>query len=87
MNPPIFHSDNSLRVSGHVRLVRDHDDGLSAAMQLVKKREDFLAGSAVEISGGFVGQKNGRPCNQGSGDRHALPLAAGKLIGPVTHAI
>ena len=38
-----------------------------------------MAGTAVQVSGRFVGQENGRFGRQGTGDSHPLLLAAGKL--------
>ena len=40
----------------------------------------------VEIAGGLVGQHDGRVVHQRARNRHALPLAAGKLVGLVSHA-
>ena len=42
---------------------------------------------AVEVAGGLVGQKNGRPDHEGAGQRDALLLAAGELDGIMIAAV
>ena len=44
-----------------------------------KSRSATLAGMAVEIAGGFVGEENFRARRHGAGKRHALLFAAGQL--------
>ncbi len=43
-----------------------------------------LAGLAIQIAGGFVGQKQGRAGDQGAGQRHALLLSARQFRGQMT---
>ena len=42
--------------------------------------EQAGGGMRVDIGSGFVGQHNGRPCDDGSGDGHPLLLASGHLL-------
>jgi hypothetical protein len=59
-----------------------HYDGLALFMDLVNQRHYFLAGRAVEVAGGLIGQENGGIPNQGPGNGDALPLSPGKLVRP-----
>ena len=56
-------------------------------VQLVEEPDDLLAGGRVEVAGGLVGEQDRRLADQRAGDRDALPLAAGELVGPVVHAV
>ena len=77
----------SLAFGGDIRLVGDDDDGLPGLVEHVEYGHDLVAGGGVEVPRGFVRQDDGRLLSQGSGDRHALPLSAGELIGPMASAI
>ena len=57
------------------------------AVQRLEQPHDLLAGGAVEVAGRLVGQENARLVHQRPGDGHALPLAAGELVGPVLHPV
>ena len=54
--------------------------GLDFALQ---EGEDAVGGVRIEVAGRFVGQHEGRAVHQGAGNRHALELAAGKLVGKI----
>src|SRR5690606_21447894 len=79
----VAHPDDPAGVLGDVVLVRDHDDGLARLVEPLEHRHDLGAGDAVEVAGGLVGQDDIRVVDQRSGDRHALLLPAGELVGPV----
>jgi hypothetical protein len=70
---------------GDILFVRYQNNGFAFAIEFLKKRQDFLAGSAVEIPGGLVGENQNGVVDEGPRDGHALLLAAGKFIGPVVH--
>jgi hypothetical protein len=58
--------------------VGDHDDGhAQGVLNFSEEQEDLLAGGAVEIAGGLVGEENGRLIYEGAGQGAALLLAAG----------
>ena len=78
-NQPIAHNNVSLRISGDVLLVRDHDDGNAVLVELLENGHDLNAGSAVEIAGWFIRQQHLRIIDQRARDRDALLLTAGKL--------
>jgi hypothetical protein len=46
-----------------------------------------MPGHGVQIAGRFVGEQHRRAGDQRAGDRDALLLAAGHLVGPVVHAV
>ena len=56
-------------------------DGGTGGVELFEQLDDRFAGGAVEVAGGFVGQHDRRPADQGAGDGDPLPLAAGQLGG------
>src|SRR5437870_3238050 len=76
---PIPHNNVAFRISGDVLLVRDHDDRDAALVELLKNRHDLDAGSAIEISGGFIRQQYLGLVDQRARNRDALLLTAGKL--------
>src|SRR5208337_5254501 len=78
--------NDAMSVSGDIVLVGHQDDGVSALVEPLEQAHDFLASGRVQIPGGFVGQDDGRVVHQGAGNRHALALSAGKLVGLVVHA-
>ena len=73
-------------VFGDIRLVGDEDDGVALGLELVKEGHDLDAGFGVQVAGGLVGQDDGGTVDQGAGDRYALALSAGELVGLVIHA-
>ena len=75
-----------MRVCCDVRFVGDEDDGVALFVQARKQRHNFFAGLRIKIAGGLVRKQNGRIVHQRARNRHALALAAGKLIGLVHHA-
>ena len=68
-------------------LVRDQNDGVAVFVKLFEQVHDVVTGGRVQRAGGLVSQQYRRMINQRAGNRHPLPLAAGKLVGPVRHAI
>src|SRR5437867_8498668 len=86
-HPAVAQRHHPRRVGCDVGLVGDHDDGLPLGVQGLEDPHDLLARGAVEVSGRLVRQENGGLVHQRSGDRHPLPLAAGKLVGPVVHPV
>ena len=71
---------------GDVGLVGDDDDGVALGVEFVEERHDLVAGLGVEVSGGFIGEDDGRPVHEGSGDSHTLALTSRELVGLVHHA-
>src|SRR5256886_17347883 len=83
----VAHTHDPLGVRGHVRLVGDHDDSLAEVVQALEDREDLGARARVEVSGGLVGEDDGRVIEEWARDRAALLLAAGELARPVMEAV
>src|SRR4029077_19080141 len=83
----IFNVDHAMRELSDVVLVRDQYDGVSLLLKTVEQSNDFSAGLRVKIPGGFVGKNDGWTVHQRTGNRHPLPLSAGKLIWLMHHAL
>jgi len=75
----VTHHHIATRVSGNVLLVRDHDDGDAALVELLKNSHDLDASPAVQVSGRLIGEHNFRVVHESARDRDALLLATGKL--------
>ena len=71
-------------------LVGDQDDRDAVPIELLEYAHDLIAGPAVQVTGGLVGQDDGGLVDEGPGDGDALLLPAGKLawlmVQPVTQA-
>ena len=70
-----------------VGLVGDHHHRQPIVIQLLKHFENFDGSPAIQISGGFVGQQDGRVIDQSARNRNPLLLASGKLGREVLHAV
>lgn len=64
-----------------------HQGGSALLVQFEQQVADALAGVAVEVAGGLVGEQHGRLRGEGAGDRHPLLLAAGELAWGVAQAL
>jgi hypothetical protein len=82
----VAQADDAMSVAGNVVFVSDQNDGIALFVQPLEDQHDFIAGAAVEIAGGFVGQHDRWGINQSAGDGHALALPAGEFAGLVVHA-
>lgn len=79
----VLHLNDAIRLHGYVHFVRDDDDRDAALMQFVENVHDLLAGFAVEVSRGFVGEDQLGAVHDCAGDGYTLTLAAGKFVGSV----
>lgn len=65
---------------GERTFVRNHQNGhTQISIEGLQQEHDFFAGGAVEISSGFVSEKNRRTIDERAGHGGALLLSAGKL--------
>src|SRR5882672_2056969 len=80
---PVPKVDHATRAPGDVVLVGDEHDGVPLLVESAEEGHDLLAGARVEVSRGLIGQEERRTVDEGPGDRHALPLAAGELVRAV----
>ena len=71
----------------NVLFVCNDDDGVSGAVDIVEEGHDFMAGLGVEITGGFVGENNGRVVYERTRHCNTLTLSAGKFVGLMVHAL
>ena len=65
----------------------EHDGAAALAIEGLQQFDDPLAGRAVEVAGGLVGEENAGLVHEGAGQRHALLLAARKLLRKMVRAI
>ena len=79
--------DNLVRLVGHAAFVGDDDDGHARLVQVLEDLHHFDGGLTVQGSGGFVGQYDLRPGDEGTCDGHALLLSAGHLVGHVVRPV
>ena len=76
------------QLSATRRIVRHDQNGrVQPLVQIVNQPQNFRAGVRVEIAGRLVGQQHRRIERQRARDGHALPLAAGKLVGQMLHPL
>src|SRR5260370_7660518 len=77
---PIFEADDSLGISGNLRLVGHHHDRGAQAVELRKLRQNLYRLIGGQIAGGFVGKDPSRSVIHRAGDPDTLLLPAGALI-------
>src|SRR6266545_255450 len=65
----------------------DHHAAAVLGGELAQQPGDLAAVGAVEVGGRLVGQDERRVVGQRPGDRHALLLPAGELLGPEAEAV
>src|ERR1700745_721963 len=63
-----------------IGFARNENNCVSALIQILEKRHDFVAGFRIEIAGRFICQNDGWIVYQGARDRDALALTARKLV-------
>ena len=83
----VLHADAAARAVAERGVVRDDDQRDAAGVESFEQAHDFVAGGAVEVAGGFVGEDQRRLHDGGARDGHALALAAGQLVGAVIGAV
>src|SRR5580693_4132052 len=79
--------DTAVGPAGDVGIVRNHQYGVTCAVQLAEDLHDDSFVGFVEIAGGLVGEDQLWLIDQGSSDSDALLLAAGELRGEMRQAI
>ncbi len=85
---PGVHEQHAIRGgAGKAHLVRYHHHRHAALAQFAHHREHAADQFGIQRAGGFVEQHDARLQRDGSGDRHALLLAAGQLAGIMPGAI
>ena len=74
------HFDDSARACGQCGIMRDqHERRPGLTVQPEKHLDDRLACLSIEVAGRFVGEKDFRAMNEGTGERDALLFTARKL--------
>src|SRR5215208_3464013 len=78
----VTEGDDARTVLGNVRLVSDeHDREAAFGIEPLEDAHDFNAGARIEIPRRLVGQKQLGIVHERTGNRDALLLPAGELIG------
>ena len=81
-NAAIDEMNHPLGICGHVRIMRDHDDGdARPGIELDQQFHHFPAARRIEIARGLVGEQDRRRGDDGPGDGHALLLPARQFAG------
>ncbi len=86
-HPSIEQVDRAIGVRFISRIVRDHADRGTIAMQLAQQVHHRFAVDRVEVTGRLVGEEYGRIACDRAGDGDALLLTAGELRRKVTDAV
>src|SRR5438067_13822592 len=71
--------DGALGVTGKARIVGDHNDGGTVAMQTAEQLHPRFGVARVEVSCAFVGKQGRRAGGQGARHENTLPLSAGNV--------
>src|SRR5436190_1669988 len=84
----LFKMQHRVRMTRRSRVVSDHDDSLvKLFVEPLEQIENLFGGLRVEISGRFVGYKQGRISHNSSRDGDSLLLSAGELSRVMTVAV
>ena len=77
----VAHFDHAVAARGQSAIMRGHQQRQSLGCgDFQEQIEDGFRGLLVERSGGFIGEQNSWPVQQGAADGGALPLAAGEFL-------
>ena len=88
MDAAVDEADAAVGSLGHLLAVGDEDDrSFFPAGEGGEEVDDGGAGGGVKISGGLVGEEDGRAVNKGASECSALHLTAGELVGAMMHAV
>src|ERR1035441_6012428 len=80
--------DDAVGNLSHRPFVGDENDRQAAfAIERPDRPQNLLGRLRVEVARRLVGEQDRRVVDQGAGHRHALLLAAGKLVGMVARAL
>src|SRR6476660_7653887 len=79
----VAYFDDAVRVPCHRLRMRDDDNGVTLARELVEQRHDFDAAPAVERAGRLIGEDDVTAVHERARDRYALLLTAGELVRSV----
>ena len=80
-NPAVLNTNRLIGQLRDFRIVGNHYNGLSEfPVCHLHQMYHIIAGSGIQISGWFVCQYNIRFGGKGTGNRHTLLLASGKIV-------
>src|SRR5690348_11686572 len=73
----VFHMEDTGRVGSEVRIMGDHQDGVTCLVDVPELVHDELATLTIKVTGRLVGQDDTRAVHESTGDGNALELATG----------
>ena len=83
-DPAVLDADDAVSHLGDFLIMGDHHHSLGKLLAgHLHEAQHILAGSAVQIAGGLVGQKNGGLGGQSPGDSYPLLLSTRELARQV----
>jgi len=88
LDTTVDEGDSAVRTGSDRLAVSDKENGgFFFASEAGDEVDDGGTRSGIEITGGFVGEKDGGLVDEGAGDGGALKLSARKLVGAMVGAI
>ena len=85
--PAVADVHGAVGPGGHLGVVGDEHDGLSALLEAAEGLHHELSRRGVEVARGLVGEDDCRVVDEGARDGDALHLASGELIGAVEEVL
>ena len=86
-DPTVFEPDDPLAMRRHVALVSYEDDCLALSMELFEEGHQLTGRGGVEIPRRFISEQDCGIIENRPGDRDALFLSAGELVGAMSHTV
>ena len=87
MYSPIPQSQHSLTSVHEGGVVTDQDYRIPRGMKCIEQIHNLAGCGGIQVTGGFIGEQNGRLSHERTGYGHPLLLPTGQLIGQVVHAV
>src|SRR3954464_8339493 len=87
-NTSVLHLQCTRGRGGHMQIVCDKDGRhLALAVERTKQVENVICILAVQVTGRFISQEDGRRVGKASGNSYALALPAGELGRQMVHSL
>ena len=83
----VLDKQDSAGVTCRLDRMRDHDDRLTVCVELTEDIKQAVSGFGIERTSRFIGEQELGFCDDRAGDRGALLLTAGDLIGKLIEQI
>jgi hypothetical protein len=83
----VLHQQLAARARAEAGVVGDDDQGDAALVEFFEQTHDLLAGGAIEVAGGLVGEDQCGLHDRRAGDRDALALPTRELVRAMVGAV